>query len=388
MSSNSIDKKVIYISWVKLTDKYAKDYFIEHLIEKGVEVEFWDIVELTREQHTEIGELETNYLRVLKSYGEFEELLAQKVNANAIFVMLINLHWSVRSIYQILSTHKCKTVFFSWGYMPLTNTSVWQRAASKLIKMPIQFLKMLRDEALLHCFKKLGLIRPFDTVFTAGSRCNEADQFSENKVQVNYVDYDHYLLANKKTRRFYEKKYAVFLDTNLPFHSDLVLNNTRRVNPIKYYESLNGFFDLVEARYNVEIIIAAHPKTDPATKAFGNRKLFRLGTAEIVKDAEFVITHHSTSLSYAVLNRKPCIFIYTSEMVNLYRNNLVRATISFAEFLDASSYNIDDLDRIGNLQIKPVNQACYNKFKYDFITSVASENSFSKDIFFQHIDRM
>ena len=62
-----MSKKVIYVSWTKLTDKYARDWYINHLIQNGIEVEYWDVTTLTREQHNEVGELDVNYLRVLNS---------------------------------------------------------------------------------------------------------------------------------------------------------------------------------------------------------------------------------------------------------------------------------------------------------------------------------
>jgi len=33
-------RKVIYVTRVKLTEKYAQDYYVNHLIENGVEVEY------------------------------------------------------------------------------------------------------------------------------------------------------------------------------------------------------------------------------------------------------------------------------------------------------------------------------------------------------------
>ena len=138
-----MNKKVIYVSWAKLTDKYARDYFIDHLIANGVEVEFWDVVAFMREPHNEIGELDVDYLRVLQSYGEFENLVKLNENNDTVYVLMINLCWEVRSVYQLLSKYRCKTAFLSWGAMPAATEPILQRAATKLIKEPSRFFNIL-----------------------------------------------------------------------------------------------------------------------------------------------------------------------------------------------------------------------------------------------------
>jgi hypothetical protein len=382
-----VSKKVIYVSWVKLTDKYARDYFLDHLIQNGVEVEFWDIVALTREPHNEVGELDVNYLRVLQSYRDFENLVKRKENIYAVYVMLITLDWNVRLVYQLLSKYRCKTVFLSWGMMPATAGPILRRAVTKLIKEPFDFFRLLIDTVCLISYKKLGLIKPFDLVFTVGSVLSECDQFAKKTIKLNLIDYEHYIHSKESDNSFAHEKYAVFLDINLPYQSDFGLSDKKAVNPHDYYRSLNRFFTLLEEQYGVKIIIAAHPKTNPNTIVFGGREIYRLCTAEVVKDAEFVITHHSTALSYAVLNIKPCMFIYTNEMEVLYSNDRVRQIKLFASYLDASVYNIDKLKTRDKIFMKQPNQIRYDDYKYSFVTSKESENSSSKDIFLKEVNQ-
>ena len=383
-----MNKKVIYVSWAKLTDKYARDYFIDHLIANGVEVEFWDVVAYMREPHNEIGELDVDYLRVLQSYGEFENLVKLNENNDTVYVLMINLCWEVRSVYQLLSKYRCKTAFLSWGAMPAATEPILQRAATKLIKEPSRFFNILVKKFFLLSYLQLGLIKPFDVVFTAGSLLGEEDLPSKKKIKFNSFDYAHYLHALEIDNSFSCEKYAVFLDLNMPYHSDLAREGLKTVNPHDYYQSLNRFFSLLEKQSDVKVIIAAHPKTNTSTSAFGDRRVYRLKTAEIVKEAEFVITHHSTSLSYAVLNIKPCIFIYTNEMKKLYSNSRIREIKSFADYLDAPVYNIDKLNSTDRVVIKQPNRLRYNDYKYSFVTSKETETEKSEDIFLQEINQI
>ena len=380
-------KKVIYISWVKLTDKYADDYFIQHLIRSGVEVEYWDIVAFTREQHSEVGELNVNYLRVLKSFGEFENLVKLNQNENVIYVTLMEFQWEVRSIYRLLSKYNCKTVFISWGEMPRTPGPVVTRAVIKLLRQPLKFVRIVFDAIFDTICKKLALIEPYDLNFTAGSSLFESSRFAKKTIKLNSPDYEKYMRLKSNDKPFCNTKYAVFLDLNMPYHSDLALDGLKTVVPSDYYRSLNRFFSIIEEQQGIKIVIAAHPKTNLNLDVFEGREVYRLITAEIVKDAKFVITHHSTSLNYAVLNMKPCIFIYTNEMEDLYANSRVKEIKSLANFIDAPVYNIDKFKPVDKLSVNKPNLARYDEYKYSFLTSKEVENLSSSDIFLKEIEK-
>lgn len=379
-------KKVIYISWVKLSDKYQRDYFIDDLIKNRVDVEFWDVVNLTREPHNEYNEVRVNYLRVLQSFREFENLLHQNKNIDAVYVILISIGWENRRIFRLLSKYKCKTIFLNWGAMPETTLPTLQRAVNKLKKEPIVFFQKLFHRSYFFLYKKLGLIKPYDLSFTAGSALKVAGQFSKKNIQLNSPDYEHFISSKGKNNTFFDEKYVVFLDLNMVSNSDLAREGLKTVNPHNYYRSLNRFFALIENQYDAKVVIAAHPKTDPNLNVFGSREIYRLKTAEIVKNAEFVITHHSTALNYAVLNSKPCIFIYTDEMEELYPNCRVRYIKLFADYLDAPVCNIDKLSSSDKIVIKQPNRLLYDNYRYQFVTSKETESTSSKDIFLREIN--
>ena len=43
-------RKIIYVSFVRLTDKVMRDWYIDYLLGKGAVVEFWDVVSLLRKE--------------------------------------------------------------------------------------------------------------------------------------------------------------------------------------------------------------------------------------------------------------------------------------------------------------------------------------------------
>jgi hypothetical protein len=188
--------------------------------------------------------------------------------------------------------------------------------------------------------------------------------------------------------RVVKGKYAVFLDINLPYQSDLVISGLPAVNASCYFKSLNHFLDLLEDAYSVKVVIAAHPKAAYNNNEYNQREIYSLLTAELVKDAEFVITHTSTALSYAVLNSKPLVFIYTDEMMSIYKNTFMREIESSANYLNASIYNIDEITDGSQVIIKLPNQELYESYKYNYLTSQESENKISAEIFWSEINSL
>ena len=111
---NIVNRKLIYLSFIRLTDKVSRDWYIDYSIERGAVVEYWDIVSLVREEHDEKGALEVSHLRHIKTYREFEELVRQPENQDAVYVMLISYSGRFSKPFRLLSKFNCKTVFLNW----------------------------------------------------------------------------------------------------------------------------------------------------------------------------------------------------------------------------------------------------------------------------------
>ena len=114
-------------------------------------------------------------------------------------------------------------------------------------------------------------------------------------------------------------KIAVLLDAPGPAFTDdeAQLGRTLPSTAAIWYPALAKFFDRLEAGTGVSVEIAAHYKSThpPIAACFGNRAVHYGRTLEQVRDCEFVITRDSMAVSYAVVFRKPVIFIYSDEIV-------------------------------------------------------------------------
>jgi len=382
-------RKLIYLSFIRLTDKVSRDWYIDYSLEKGAEVEYWDIVSLVREEHVERGALDSEYLRDIKSYTEFEALLRVPENTEAVYVMLISYSGHFSKLFRMLTKYHCKMVFISWGAMPTVAPSPkWRRIIRRLFLNPVDFVKTVFDVISGIAYRKLNLVKRFDIVFAAGSALTSVDQYAKRVVPFNLCDFDHYSRVQLTNVKTVQGKYAVFLDINLPFQSDLAISGLPAVKATSYFKSLNRFFDLLEKTYDVKVVIAAHPKASYFSNEFMQRETYRLLTAELVRDAEYVITHTSTALSYAVLNLKPILFIYTDEMMRIYRNTLMREMKGVALYLNTCVYNIDRISNGNQIIIQTPNHDRYDSYKYGYLTSHESEQLSSAEIFLQEISAL
>lgn len=382
-----MSRKVIYICFVRLTDKVARDYYVDFLINKGVQVEYWDVVALVREEHTESSAVHRGYLRVFRSYTELEQAVAAADNRDALYVVVLSYTGRLARVFRLLSKYRRRMLYFAWGALPQESGLNWRKVAA-WAPTPVRLVREIFYRTKARFLRTVGLVAPFEIAFAAGAVSIAASGHALRVVPINYFDYDCYVRAKAYAgQRLVNARYAVFLDANLPFHSDLGFGSYPRVDAERYYRSLNRFFGELERNYGIAVVIAAHPRADYDAGRFEGRPIHRSVTAELVRDCEFVLSHWSTAASYAVLNGKPLIFIYTDEMVAKYADTLMRAQLYFAAWLGAPVCNIDQHDAMP-LAVRPANIERYERYKYDYLTSLETEGTSTEEIFWREISAL
>jgi hypothetical protein len=150
---------------------------------------------------------------------------------------------------------------------------------------------------------------------------------STKKINVHTLDYDLFLqyVAEKESRDILPTKYAVFLDEDMPHHSDYrLLGIPAFCEPGLYYKEINKFFDWFVERYGIDIIVAAHPRANYRLRGnpYGKRKVVSNRTLSLVAGAELAFLHSSTSINFAILFQKPIVFLTSQNYTTMSRKRI------------------------------------------------------------------
>lgn len=384
-------KKVIYIGYQPITTKFYFDFYVDKCLDNGIEVEYWDISKLYFPSINFDVIFDFNGVKYIKSFRELKALLTLTEINSTIFITNITYEFKVWRLYSLLSSFKCIHAFFGRGQFPAPKKTltykIWEVFLSLNYRRIVNGFKKMLGIVLIY-FK---IIKKYNVIFRAGSAGyitegvnNLFDSKNGKIIDVNYFDYDKYLeCINGKP--LFEKTYCVFLDEYLPYHPDFSMFGIKTVKADNYYSQLNKFFDLIEIKFNISVIIAAHPKAlrYSSENPFMGRMTVLNKTCELVKDAKFVMTHHSTSISFPILFKKPIFFI-TSQAQKKRMHPLYKLTLYLGKFLNCKVIHFDDFNERDNLNCF-VDIEKYDNYKYMYLTSKESENKQSSEIFIEEI---
>lgn len=387
--------KVVYIGYQPLTVKIKEDFYMENLRNENFEVEYWDLTDIYFKNILK-AELDEKFIIKVNSFKQLKECLSKQNIESTLFISNITFEYRVLKLYRLLSKYNCRTSFFARGSNPSFSEDKLMKKLFISIKKNIKVRLILRylGNKYSELLKKIGVINKYEVVFQAGDTGiysigygSQIESVKSTIVNINSFDFDKFK-EKENTLRVIDNKYCVYLDEYLPYHPDFIMFNVKTVDPSNFYKKLNDYFDLIEKKYKVEILIAAHPKAKKYKEInpFNSRKIFFNSSAELTKYAEFVIMHCSTSVSFAVLNNKPIISL-TSDHLKFVMPDYDCIIKRFSDFLDTYLVNIDNAKTEENF-VNEVNSVKYDYYKYKYLTSKDSENKLSKDIFINFLSKL
>lgn len=386
-------KKIVFIIYLPLTKKIEKDFYIMALLKNNIKVEYWDISNIYFPDLKLIDSIERNYTIKVKNFREFHDLAIHEDKKETLFITQITFEWKVWKLFRLLTKNGCELGIFARGMLPLPGINERRKWIDYLsYKKIIKHIKYRIHSGILYLMKSTGYIKTYDVIFYAGEEgyktigmgC-KADIKHAEKIPINYFDYDNTLIAAGE-KRIIDKRYFVFLDEYLPYHPDYKMSKIPTVDPENYYRILNSFFDSLENKFNLKIVIAAHPKASYSDNPFGGREVFKYKTNELVRDSELVLAHKSSAISFAIIYQKPVMFLYYKEFEELYHNSFMKVLIHFSKKINARMVPMDNPD-LDKMDIFSVDKVCYDWYKYNYLTSPESEKTQTEEIFIEYLKR-
>ena len=205
-------------------------------------------------------------------------------------------------------------------------------------------------------------------------------------------EYDFHIRSkSKKIIRKSKDRYSVFLDQYLPFHTDAKLfkNFNNKVTKEKYFPALNNFFSFFEKYTKTKVIIATHPKANykNTNKNFWyGRHFYKDKTYELIRNSSYVMGHTSHAISYAVILKKPMIFLTSNEYMKSYDNFRVHG---YAKYFNQSLFNIDHFKKIDlKSNLKRIDKTIYKKYFNDYIKYPGSPKTEAYKILINHFKKI
>ena len=316
---------LIFAVEAPFTDRDYERFGIKRLIARGFRVQVWDLSDVLHADIIELVEVpDRKQWEGCTRFSARDELgrAIAGLPRTAMVLCLVRYAWGTTFFYRALSARSIPYAVMVVNILPPPASATVETWAGRLGALfrrignsPVKagILHVL-NRVLLAAFPLIG-VSPARLCILGGSRCAEAIGYpvrrSTRYVWTHALDFDLYLSIRDRAVPE-ERSLGVFLDEYLPFHPDLLFAGNPAPCPAdEYYPQLRQFFDYLETRFGVRVAVAAHPKSQYGSHQdyFGGRPVIQGSTPEFVQRAGFVILHASTSLNFAILFRKPVIFI-------------------------------------------------------------------------------
>ena len=375
-------EKIIFLVEGYFTSRDYSRFGIETLQEKGFDVEVWDLTNVLhpnfRAKYMPPDPSDYTGLTVFEDKKTTYKSLAE-IESNVVVLNMMSYSASTLGMYRALSRSRAFYAVFNANSIPImTVKGGWisfllERFRKMMILSPSKMWKRLLISL---PYRWMG-VRPADLILLGGQMSLNCNYPLDDRTEILYghtLDYDIYLEERGNWND--ERNIAVFLDEIYPFHPDCEMILGRPlIGDKKYYPDLNDFFALVEEKTGLEIVIAAHPRSnyEDMPDFFRGRECVRGKTMDLVKNSRLVISHCSTSANFAIFFKKPIIFITCSELDKSNEGFYIREK---AKWIGKKPLVIDKLgeaDIDWDFELK-VNEQFYDNYRKSHIKTDDSDD--------------
>lgn len=359
-----------FINW-PLDDYHARIYGVKYFDSLGLEVVVCNMTRLlTPHVHCQpslAGFSGASDVQI-SSWQDLESFLQGK--GDIFGIVVLTLQKTTAPFYRILKRFNVPYLNFYSNNIPtpslrchLQGRQAWRRHSCQSILKGLLGRMWRRSFGLFSGLQPPRYLLKFGKSFALNCPLPNAQT---QIIDSHTLDFD-LTLGQPRSRQSSQNKFVVFLDEFLFGHPDFLMQGG--VFPIQsdslYFTNLRKLFDLIETTMRYRVVIAAHPRATDLSKElrFGKREIIQWQTGSLVSQSEFVITHCSTSVSFAVLYRKPIIFLTSNEIDQRRMGSLVH---SFARAFGQKPLNIDSFNG-SSLSISSVSEPLYKDYEENYV---------------------
>lgn len=370
-------KKIAIITDLGFQKKEFDKFFINEL-GKEFDIFIFDFTKITNPILNEIVKKKQIKLKNFYEVNKIEEF--EKTFLNHKFLTTIHNISNYELILKINNFFKSNLLsvtIIQNHYVLAVKKNIYQKILNGIFSLMDK--KRIQGKIRYLNFKKKD-IHYADNVLVCGLKGLEDSKIGPNTkiIKGHSREYDlHLNNPLKKGNLYIKEEYSVFLDQYLPFHTDgtLFKKFNPKVTKEKYFPALNNFFSKFEKYTNTKVIIASHPKSNYEKLKedyWYGREFFYDQTYDLIKNANYVLCHQSSALSYAIIFNKPIIFLTSNEYIKSYDSFTVHG---YSKYFERPLFNIDSTSE-NNFKgdLKSINNKIYKKYFDDYIKYPESEN--------------
>lgn len=365
-------KKIIFVQHEPLTPNIEKKFCLCELINAGIELEYWDISQLLYPGINVADELFCSYRKIFSEFSDFVREFNNISNITAIIAEFF-INNNTKKIWKLLRTSGIPIVKIERYANTGISKTLWQKIYSNI--NPLKLYKVIKKKFFDFCLKLEGL-SGYDYVLTSGTKvnCNH---------EINHPDYDEYLL-HKNDSSILPYKYICFIDIGYGKHPDqkFFYADVNESNEI-WSKKLTGFFDVIEEKFGIPVVIAVHPKISYAKEDFGGREKIKYSTLNLVLNSEFVLQDISNSLSFSVIGNKKIGLITTNELWKKYKYYLTQ----LGKRLELPIFNIDK-EPVEFFNPKEIPEEKRLSYMNDFLCSEKTKDTLTSDLLIDFFNRI
>lgn len=366
--------KIICLSHGPMVSRSVWHRYRMDILNRKCQFESWNLQSLINYAPDISKEAEYSFEKDIHTYAEFITAIDCTDLTKTLFLIGVPESFKYRKIFRILAQKKCVICRYDFcaNTLPIPKTLLDGLSFLSSPKKMWHFI-MRKVNALYWKFNDIH----YRSVFSSSDRC-------EGRIPINHPDYEKFSSCIGVTKEsmglLEEKRYAVFYDSYYPLHPDFkfIHKISMNVDHEKYLRSLNSYFSRFEDKYDVQVIIAAHPRSNYPENAFGGRSIIKGKTCELTICSDYVINHSSNSTSFAALDNKPIVFITNDEMEKC--RFMSRYIDTLSSVLGKQKYNIDHHE-IDSIPVDKIEEKFRNSYIRSFITSQESYSKSNGDIF-------
>ncbi len=395
--------KVVYLIEQPLSIWNYNRFGIQNWLDRGWNIEVWDLTQFLNPVIFET--FKNNNVEIKKFDGYIpissESILKQQcsvVNKPAYYVDCIANHSPHARIKKYLAQIGVTRIMSYLGFQPPLYSG--GSTSDKLVNRIIIRLGLLIKTGPVNAIKwiinsvRMKLVsssfKP-GVIVVSGEKSIPKNVSSADIVAAHNLDYDLFLKLKdiNDSSELIKQPYAVFLDQDVCFHSDLLFEfDVPPVKPENYFPRLCTTLREISDSLGYSLCVAGHPRSPCKQKHsdyFEGIPVKYGVTAELIKNCSVVVCHNSTAIQLAVLFKKPLIFLTTEQLEQLDAGKHIPV---MAAALGKSIIYIDqdtsDVNWVNELKI---DYGKYSDYKRNYVKMENSSEKPSWDILIDFLEK-